>query len=156
MGSNGVKRGHSIPYHYQQSPPHPPPHRGPHLTPFSKLNSMLPFSKLTSCRCYSFDDTFFKVGVPVFDVKRFSRAKSVPWPKETCGSKLAFYCNIFLSQYCVPKCLAWMRPNPVSLKSFLQFKTLIIIWAFLSIFEFYTFTGEISRNFWSWSLPFKH
>jgi len=31
---NGVKRGHSIPYHHQQSPPHPTPHGGPRLTPF--------------------------------------------------------------------------------------------------------------------------
>jgi len=28
---NGVKRGHSIPYHHQQSPHHPPTPRG---TPF--------------------------------------------------------------------------------------------------------------------------
>jgi len=35
---NGVKRGHSIPYHHQQS---------------------------MSCRCYSFDDNFFEVDVPV-------------------------------------------------------------------------------------------
>jgi len=37
-GSNGVpralKRGHSIPYHYQQGAPPPPTPRGPRLTPF--------------------------------------------------------------------------------------------------------------------------
>jgi hypothetical protein len=29
--------------------------------------------------------------------------QSLPWPKETCGSKLSLYCNIFLSQNCVQK-----------------------------------------------------
>jgi len=37
------------------------------------LNSMLPFSMLSSCRCYSFDDNFFEVDVPVFDVSYFSQ-----------------------------------------------------------------------------------
>ena len=54
-GSNGaprgVKRGHSIPYHHQRSPPHP---RGTpfdpillSMLPFLKLNSMLPLSMIT-------------------------------------------------------------------------------------------------------------
>jgi len=58
-GSNGVKRGHSIPYHHQQSPPHPTGDPvWPCLIPFllsmlnkSMINSMLPFSMLTLCRC---------------------------------------------------------------------------------------------------------
>jgi len=37
-------------------------------------------------------------------------AKSLPWPKETYGSKLSFYCYNFLSKYCAPKCLVWIRP----------------------------------------------
>ncbi len=38
----------------------------------SMINSMLPFSMLSSCRCYSFDDNFFEVDVPVFDFTYFS------------------------------------------------------------------------------------
>jgi len=44
-GSNGVKRGHSIPYHHQRSPPTHPTHGGPRLTP-----RLTPFY----CRCYRF------------------------------------------------------------------------------------------------------
>jgi len=39
----------------------------------SMINSMLPFSMLSSCRCYSFDDNFFEVDVPVFDFTYFSQ-----------------------------------------------------------------------------------
>jgi hypothetical protein len=35
------------------------------------INSMLPFSMLSSCRCYSFDDNFFEVDVPIFDFTYF-------------------------------------------------------------------------------------
>jgi len=36
---------------------------------------------------------------------------SSPWLGiETLCSKMSFYCDIFLSQYCVPKCLMWVRP----------------------------------------------
>ncbi len=56
-GSNGVKRGHSIPYHHQRSPPHQPHPRGTpfdppfdpvllSMLPFLKLNLMLPLSML--------------------------------------------------------------------------------------------------------------
>jgi len=31
--------------------------------------------------------------------------KSLPWPIELHGAKISFYRNIFLSQYCVSKCL---------------------------------------------------
>jgi hypothetical protein len=38
--------------------------------------------------------------------------KSLPWLViEIHGSKISFYRNIFLSQYCVPKCLVWIRPK---------------------------------------------
>ncbi len=35
------------------------------------INSMLPFSILNYCRYYSFDETFFEVDVPVFNVTHF-------------------------------------------------------------------------------------
>jgi hypothetical protein len=73
-GSNRVKRGHSIPYHHQRSPPHPPTPRGTPfdplfdpvlllMLPFSKLNSMLPFSKLN----------LSKSMLTFFDVTHFSQ-----------------------------------------------------------------------------------
>jgi len=37
--------------------------------------------------------------------------KSLPWPLDIYGSKIYFYRNIFLSQYCASKCLVWMRPK---------------------------------------------
>ena len=37
--------------------------------------------------------------------------KSLPWPIEIDGSKLYFYCNIFLLQYCVQKYLLGIGPN---------------------------------------------
>jgi len=60
----GVKRGqqgNSIPYNHQQSPP-PPPHGGSVLGPFP----IFEFGQ------HRFDDNFFEVYVPVFDVKHFS------------------------------------------------------------------------------------
>jgi hypothetical protein len=36
---------------------------------------MLPLSMLSLCRCYSFDDNFFEVDVPVVDVSYFPRKK---------------------------------------------------------------------------------
>jgi hypothetical protein len=75
-GSNGVKRGHSIPYHHQQGVPHPLTPRGTPFDPFwplfLMLNSMLPLSILKSCRCYRFDDIIFEVDLPVFDISYFS------------------------------------------------------------------------------------
>jgi len=54
----------------------------PRLTPFllsmlnkSMLNSMLPITMLSSCRCYSFDVNFFEVDVPVVDVSYFPQPK---------------------------------------------------------------------------------
>ena len=36
--------------------------------------------------------------------------KSLPWLViEIHGSKISFYLNIFLSKYCVPKCLVWIK-----------------------------------------------
>ncbi len=35
---------------------------------FLMLNSMLPFSTLSSCRSYRFDDIIFEVDLPVFDI----------------------------------------------------------------------------------------
>jgi len=113
-GSNGaprgVKRGHSIPYHHQQGAPPSPTPRGPRLTPFllsmlnkSMLNSMLPFSMLSSCRCYSFDDNFFEVDVPVFDVSYFSqknyRKKFVITDFCLFFTGNTFYRNLFFCNY---------------------------------------------------------
>ncbi len=36
---------------------------------------------------------------------------SLPWPLNIHGSKIYFYFNIFLSQYCASKCLVWIRPK---------------------------------------------
>jgi len=77
-GSNGVI---ASPIIISRGDPHP---MGtpfdPCLTPFLlsmlnklMLNSMLPLSMLSSCRCYSFDVNFFKVDVPVVDVSYFSQ-----------------------------------------------------------------------------------
>jgi len=38
----------------------------------SMINSMLPFSMLNCCRCYSFELSLFEVDVAVFDVTHFS------------------------------------------------------------------------------------
>jgi len=45
--------------------------------------------------------------------KSFQRkvTKSLPWPLDIHGSKISFYRNIFLSQYCASKCLVWIRPK---------------------------------------------
>jgi len=36
---------------------------------------------------------------------------ALPWSIEINDSKISFYCNIFLSQYCASKCLVWIRPK---------------------------------------------
>jgi len=44
--------------------------------------------------------------------------KSLPWLDiEIHGSKIFFYHNIFLFQYCVPKCLVWIRSKAAELKT---------------------------------------
>jgi len=37
--------------------------------------------------------------------------KSFPWPVDIHGSKISFYRNIFLSQYCEQKCLVCNSPK---------------------------------------------
>jgi len=37
--------------------------------------------------------------------------KSLPWLIEIHGPKIYFYRKVFLSQYCVRKCLVWIRPK---------------------------------------------
>jgi len=47
--------------------------------------------------------------------------KSLPWLViEIHGSKKYFYRNIFLSQYCAPKCLVWIRSNEHVLQSVIR------------------------------------
>jgi len=41
--------------------------------------------------------------------------KSLPWPLDIHGSKISFYRNIFLSQYCASKRLVWIRPKVLRL-----------------------------------------
>ncbi len=53
----------------------PPTPRGtlfdPFWPPFFMLNLMLPLLMLSLCQCYSFNDNFFEVDVPVVDVSYF-------------------------------------------------------------------------------------
>ncbi len=56
-GQNGAKRGHSILYHHQQSPP-PPPHPHPQF------------------EIAVFEINFFEVEIAVVEIKHFPREKS--------------------------------------------------------------------------------
>jgi len=62
----------------------------------------------------SFEKTYlylFFVYVPWF-------FKGLPWPIEIHGTKIYFYRNIFLSQYCVRKCLVCISPKTEKIVKF--------------------------------------
>jgi len=63
--------------------------------------------------------------------------KSLPWPIDIHGPKIYFYGNIFLSKFCVQKCLVWRGPLESLFNcSFIIFSNCI-------------FTQNIKMNFFS-------
>jgi len=74
---------------------------------------MIPYSILIAFPERYCDKNIFGPWIPVSQGKLFKKNQVMFFQLviETCGSKLSFYRNIFLPQYCVQKYLVCIGPN---------------------------------------------